>query len=305
MMATTTGSSLAVNHNHVITQVCPASRQAVRGAIGGFPHLFLPHTGSMSRSVSQQMAGRWVFPGLVLVAVLAGVVAASGATPAGLWIFLVVLTGWVITLCLHEFAHAATALAGGDISVRTRGYLTLNPFRYVNAAYSIVIPVVVLAIGGIPLPGGAVLIENHRLRSRAWSSLVSLAGPVTNLLLGVVLVLVTKALPHEFYSPNPNGLVQAIAFLALLQFVTAILNILPVPGFDGFGVISPYLSSATQRAIDPIRPWAPLVVFVILFSVPRAADYLFDPAYRLMGLFGDQFTRSAAGKGSVSFQFWR
>jgi len=303
MMATTTGSSLAVNHNHVITQVCPASRQAVRGAIGGFPHLFLPHTGSMSRSVSQQMAGRWVFPGLVLVAVLAGVVAASGATPAGLWIFLVVLTGWVITLCLHEFAHAATALAGGDISVRTRGYLTLNPFRYVNAAYSIVIPVVVLAIGGIPLPGGAVLIENHRLRSRAWSSLVSLAGPVTNLLLGVVLVLVTKALPHEFYSPN--GLVQAIAFLALLQFVTAMLNILPVPGFDGFGVISPYLSSATQRAIDPIRPWAPLVVFVILFSFPRAAGYLFDPAYRLMGLFGDQFTRSAAGQGSVSFQFWR
>lgn len=303
MMATTTGSSLAVNHNHVITQVCSASRQAVRGAIGGFPHLFLPHTGSMSRSVSQQMAGRWVFPGLVLVAVLAGVVAASGATPAGLWIFLVVLTGWVITLCLHEFAHAATALAGGDISVRTRGYLTLNPFRYVNAAYSIVIPVVVLAIGGIPLPGGAVLIENHRLRSRAWSSLVSLAGPVTNLLLGVVLVLVTKALPHEFYSPN--GLVQAIAFLALLQFVTAMLNILPVPGFDGFGVISPYLSPATQRAIDPIRPWAPLVVFVILFSVPQAAGYLFGPANRLMDMFGDEFTHFAAGKGANSFQFWR
>lgn len=254
------------------------------------------------------MAGRWVFPGLVLVAVVAGVVAASNAAPAGLWVFLVVLAGWVITLCLHEFAHAATALAGGDSSVRSRGYLTLNPFRYVNAAYSIVIPVVVLAIGGIPLPGGAVLIENHRLRSRAWSSLVSLAGPVTNLLLGVVLVLVTRALPHEsangFYEP-PNGLIQALAFLALLQFVTAILNILPVPGFDGFGVISPYLSPATQRAIDPIRPWAPLLVFVIVFSFPQAAGYLFDPAYRLMDLFGDEFTRYAAAKGSGSFQFWR
>src|SRR3978361_1178732 len=92
-------------------------------------------------------------------------------------------------------ALAVPALSGGDISVRTRGYLTLNPFRYLNATYSIVIPVVILAIGGIPLPGGAVLIENHRLRTRGWSSLVSLAGPLTNLVLGVVLVLVPRALP--------------------------------------------------------------------------------------------------------------
>ncbi|MGI8590638.1 MAG: site-2 protease family protein [Nakamurella sp.] len=261
----------------------------------------------MSGPLSKQAAGRWVFPGLIAILLVAGYAEAVGTAPLGLWIFVVVLTGWVVTLCLHEFAHAATALAGGDISVRTRGYLTLNPFRYLNATYSIVIPVVILAIGGIPLPGGAVLIENHRLRSHAWSSLVSLAGPATNLVLGIVLALTTRALPHEytngFYSPN--GLVQAIAFLALLQFVTAILNILPVPGFDGFGVISPHLSPATQRAIDPIRPWAPLVVFVILFSIPQASGYLFDPAYRLMDLFGDQFTASAAARGAGSFQFWR
>ena len=97
----------------------------------------------------------------------AGYAAASNASPLGVWIFVVVLAGWVITLCLHEFAHAATALAGGDTSVRASGYLTLNPFRYVNAAYSIVMPLIILVIGGIPLPGGSVLIENHRLRSRA------------------------------------------------------------------------------------------------------------------------------------------
>lgn len=128
----------------------------------------------MTGPLSKQAAGRWVFPGLVAIAALAAYAAATNTAPPKLWIFVVVLAGWVITLCLHEFAHAATALAGGDTSVRARGYLTLNPFRYVNAAYSIVIPVVVLAIGGIPLPGGAVLIENHRLRSRGWSSLVSL-----------------------------------------------------------------------------------------------------------------------------------
>ncbi len=261
----------------------------------------------MTGSLSKQAAGRWVFPGLVVVAALAAYAAATNTAPTKLWIFVVVLAGWVISLCLHEFAHAATALGGGDISVRARGYLTLNPFRYVNAAYSIVIPVVVLAIGGIPLPGGAVLIENHRLRSRAWSSLVSLAGPLTNLVLGIVLVLVTRALPLEYTNGyfSPNGLYQALSFLALLQFVTAILNILPVPGFDGFGVIAPYLSPQLQRTTAPMRGWAPLVVFVLLFSFPQATSYLFDPAYRLMDGLGNDFVSYAADLGRSSFQFWR
>ncbi|MET3806911.1 Zn-dependent protease [Nakamurella sp. UYEF19] len=261
----------------------------------------------MTGSLSKQAAGRWVFPALVAIAVAAGWAAATNTAPIGVWIFVLVLAGWVITLCFHEFAHAATALAGGDSSVRARGYLTLNPFRYLNAAYSIVIPVVILAIGGIPLPGGAVLIENHRLRTRLWSSLVSLAGPATNLVLGILLVFITRALPVEFTNGvfDPNGLYQALSFLALLQFVTAILNILPVPGFDGFGVIEPYLSASTRRSIAPIRPWAPLVVFVILFSIPNASFYLFKPAYWLMDLFGTLPIRVAAGIGAGAFRFWQ
>lgn len=261
----------------------------------------------MTGSLSKQAAGRWVFPGLVVIAALAAYFAATDEATTNPWIFVVVLAGWVITLCLHEFAHAATALAGGDMSVRARGYLTLNPFRYLNAAYSIVIPVVVLAIGGIPLPGGAVLIENHRLRSRAWSSLVSLAGPLTNLLLGFALVLVTRALPLEYTNGrfSPDGLYQALSYLAVLQFVTAILNILPVPGFDGFGVIAPYLSPQLQRTTAPMHGWAPLVVFVLLFSFPQATTYLFEPALRLMDVFGNDFIRSAAGQGQDSFRFWQ
>jgi Zn-dependent protease len=248
-----------------------------------------------------------VFPGLVVLAVVAGYAAWTDATPVGLWIFLLVLAGWVITLCLHEFAHAAVALAGGDIAVRTRGYLTLNPLRYLNAAYSIVIPVIILAVGGIPLPGGAVLIENHRLRTKWWSSLVSFAGPATNFVIGVVLVYVVRSLPQEYTNGyfTPNGLYQGLAFLALLQFVTAILNILPIPGFDGFGIIAPYLSAAAPRSIAPARGWAPLVLFVILFSVPGASAQLFRPAYDLMNALGGDTASYAASVGAGSFQFWR
>ena len=59
----------------------------------------------------------WIFPAVVVATAGAAVAAQSRTsprTPIGVWVFLVVLGGWVITLCLHEFAHAAVAYAGGD-----------------------------------------------------------------------------------------------------------------------------------------------------------------------------------------------
>ena len=131
-------------------------------------------------STRTRAKGTWIFPAVLAVVALAGLLAQLAVDPVGLWVFVLVLGGWMITLCLHEFAHAAVALAGGDSSVRARGYLTLNPLRYTDAANSLVIPIILLAIGGIPLPGGAVVTEPHRLRPSWWASLISAAGPATN-----------------------------------------------------------------------------------------------------------------------------
>ncbi|GAA2020750.1 Zn-dependent protease [Nakamurella flavida] len=224
----------------------------------------------------------------------AAVAAQSGTGPTGLWVFLVVLGGWMVTLCLHEFAHAVVALACGDTSVRARGYLTLNPLRYTNATYSFVIPLILLAVGGIPLPGGAVLVEPHRFRKVWYATLVSLAGPLTNALAGVVLAAASAGLA------SPLG--AALQFLALLQFVTAVLNLLPVPGFDGFGALEPYLAPATKARIAPIRPWAPLLLFVVLFSVPQVSGVLFDAgAWLLSAAGGSQYL---AAVGQSLFRFW-
>ncbi|MEO5834319.1 MAG: site-2 protease family protein [Nakamurella sp.] len=244
------------------------------------------------RSVS---AGAWIFPAVVAVTLGAGWATAADTSPLGLWVFLTVLGGWLITLCLHEFGHAVTALTGGDTSVRGRGYLTLNPLRYTSGAMTFVIPLIVLAIGGIPLPGGAVLIEHGRLRSRAWRSLVSVAGPLVNLVAGALLAL----LAGQFQSP----LAYALSFLALLQFIAAILNLLPVPGLDGWGVIAPFLSARTLEVVRPFTPWAPFVLILLLFSSPHIVQPLWDAGYRLLDLAGG--SASYASFGGVLFQFWR
>jgi len=177
--------------------------------------------------------------------------------------FLIVLVGWVFSLCLHEFSHAAVAYAGGDTSVREKGYLTFNPLKYTHPVYSILVPLIFLALGGIGLPGGAVYIETWRLRSRAWKSAVSLAGPAANLVLAIVLGIILSLAPV-----SREGIWPGLSFLAFLQVSALVLNLIPLPPFDGFGALEPYLPERIRTAVAQISGLLPWAVFFLLWYVP-------------------------------------
>ncbi|MFC3891719.1 site-2 protease family protein [Lentzea rhizosphaerae] len=210
---------------------------------------------------------------------------------------LFVLAGWAVTLCLHEFGHAAVAYKGGDFSVRDKGYLTLDIRRYTDPVLSIVLPLVLLAFGGIPLPGGAVWINHHALRSKKIESLVSLAGPVTNLVIGVIL-----AGAVALFSP-PAALAYAISYLALLQVFAFVLNILPIPGLDGWGVLEPFMSYQAQQFGAKARPWAPLVLFAVLIGFSEVSLLFFQAAATVFEAIGG--VTGYALQGSGNFMFWR
>jgi len=101
--------------------------------------------------------------------------------------FYIVTVGWVFSLCLHEFAHAWVAYRGGDHTIREKGYLTFNPLKYVDPFFSLVLPILFVLLGGIGLPGGAVYIDRSLLRSRVIETAVSLAGPLANFILVIIL----------------------------------------------------------------------------------------------------------------------
>lgn len=236
-----------------------------------------------------------IFPSVVVLTTAGAIAAQHLARPVGLWVFVVVLGGWIIGLCLHEFAHAVVALGGGDTSVRGRGYLRLNPVRYTDPVNSLAIPVILLAIGGIPLPGGAVLTEPWRYRYRYWAQCVAAAGPLTHLLLGLLLAACA--------APLNSAAGAALSFLAVLAVVAAILNALPVPGFDGWTVFAPLLPKRLLASVHPYQQWAPLLVFALLWGVPGAARTLFDAGYWLTDLVGGNGDLAAIG--ASLFQFWR
>jgi Zn-dependent protease len=211
--------------------------------------------------------------------------------------FIIVLVGWVFSLCVHEFSHAAVAYAGGDTTVREKGYLTFNPLKYTHPVYSLLLPLLFLALGGIGLPGGAVYIETWRLRSRGWVSAVSLAGPASNLVLAIVLGIVLSVAPV-----TSGGIWPGLAFLAFLQVSALVLNLIPLPPFDGFGALEPYLSPNVHAAVAQYRGILPWAVFFLLWYVPAVNDAFWRLVFLLAGLVGVPL--QLAQLGLRGFQFW-
>ncbi|MET9951542.1 site-2 protease family protein [Streptomyces sp. NPDC006339] len=236
---------------------------------------------------------------LAVMAVTGWAVWTDFAASPGLAVFLFVTSAWIVSLCLHEYAHARTALHGGDITVGARGYLTLNPLAYTHAVLSIILPVLFVIMGGIGLPGGAVFIDHGRIRGRWKHSLISAAGPLTNVLFAVVC---TAPFWLGALDGVPVVFRYALAFLAFLQVTAALLNFLPVPGLDGYGVIEPWLSYRIKRQIEPYAPYGFFVVIALLF-VPAVNGAFFDAIDALMRALGvPELSRYC---GSNLYRFWQ
>ena len=222
--------------------------------------------------------------------------APDGGIVIGLITFVFIAASWVITLCLHEFGHAIVAYRSGDLSVAHRGYLTLDPLRYTHVVFSIVLPLLFVLLGGIGLPGGAVFVDRRALRTRFAHTAVSAAGPLMNLAVAIVLAI---ALPR---GDSFTVFWAAIAFLLFLQVTAAVLNLLPVPGLDGYGIIEPYLPRAWAQRAARIAPYAMIGLFALLWIPPVNAAF-FAGIDGILGLLGVPPGLWGAGYGL--FQFWR
>jgi Zn-dependent protease len=204
-------------------------------------------------------------------------------------VFIFVIAGWVVSLCLHEFGHAFTAWRFGDRDAAVRGYLDLDPRRYSNPLLSLALPIAITALGGIGLPGAAVYLRTSFMTARQ-RTLVSLAGPAANLLLAVPLLELTNL----YFDPAHPVLWAGVAFLGFLQVTAVLLNLLPIPGLDGYNALEPHLSPETQRALEPFKPYGVLILLLIFFA-PVLNRWFFGMVFWLYELSGVPSTWALAG----------
>lgn len=186
----------------------------------------------------------------------------------------IVFGGFLASTVLHEFAHGLVAYLGGDRSVKSRGFLTLNPLKYIDPVYSIGLPMLFVLAGGIPLIGGRTLIHRENLRSKWWDTAVSLAGPATNLVIGAALALLWRfGVLGEF-----TAVAWGVAFLAFLQVGTAFFNLLPIPPLDGFGAIAGHLSHETRTRAYSYGNAGFFILLILMWNT-NIGSSLWDAAF--------------------------
>jgi Zn-dependent protease len=239
-----------------------------------------------------------LFLAILALFLTSGWMAWTGFGAVRLDVFLFVVAGWLVSLCLHEYAHALTAYRAGDVGVAGRGYLTLNPLKYTHPLLSIVLPLFFVIVGGFGLPGGAVWVDHQYIRGRWKDSLISLAGPAMNVIFALLLIApftlgVDTGAHQEFWA--------GLAFLAFLQVTASLLNLVPMPGVDGGNAVRPWLSYQWQRGFDLIAPYG-LLLFIGLLWNPTLNSLFFNAVFSVSSGLGLPLWLYEEGR--QLFMFW-
>jgi Zn-dependent protease len=176
----------------------------------------------------------------------------------------------ILSLSIHEAAHAWTADRLGDPTARQLGRLTLNPLAHIDWIGTVLFPLIVYVTGFPYLLGWAkpVPVQLSRLREpRRDFALVAVAGPISNLLLALGCALVLGAWTSSTGTVWSGSLpTLLLAQMVRLNVLLAVFNLLPVPPLDGGNVLAGFVPEPVARLIDLIRPYGFLILYALLFT---------------------------------------
>ena len=180
---------------------------------------------------------------------------------------LVILPVLLLSLTIHETAHAVTADWYGDPTARHLGRISLNPAVHVDPVGTVVLPLLGILAGGFvfgwakPVPVNP---ANLR-RPRQDFLVIAAAGPASNIVLAIGASWLLAAVGLEA-AGGWAGAVATFAFAMLqLNLLLAVFNMIPVPPLDGGNVLAGLLPAGLADAYDRlVRPWGFLILLVLM-----------------------------------------
>ena len=199
--------------------------------------------------------------------------------------FLIVIPVLLLSVVIHEVAHAWQALREGDTTARDLGRITLNPIPHLDPVGSIIVPLVLHFLPGSFLFGWArpVPVNPRNYRNyRAGDIRVSLAGIVANLGLVVLFAAGLALLPLLDGILPPGSTPGSIAFSALtygvlINLILAYFNLIPIPPLDGSHVLYHLLPPALGARYRAIGRYGIAILFLMLFVFPGGFATLLSP----------------------------
>lgn len=192
-----------------------------------------------------------------------GIFAAFGPTAGVL-----ILVFLILSLSVHEAAHAWVASLCGDTTAKDMGRMTLNPIPHIDPVMTILLPAMMMMTSPF-IFGGAkpVPVLFSRLR-RPWRDMmfVALAGPASNVLLAIVFSVILKAM-RDFQVWNRDDLgTIVLVYSVQLNIILAIFNMIPVPPLDGSRVMAWILPESMRPGYVALERFGLMLVVLLLFT---------------------------------------
>ena len=202
----------------------------------------------------------------------------------------------IVAITLHEVAHGYAALALGDQTARRLGRLTLNPIRHVDPVGTVALPMM-LAIAHLPIFGWAkpVPVDASGMRQpRIDMALVAMAGPASNLVLGLLAAFAIALFQSWQGDTVPNTFALFLMdnlrnFLKINVFL-AIFNMIPLPPFDGGHVVAGALPERLAEQYARLGRYGFLIMIALLVVLPSIAPEA-NVVARVIGPVADGVTR--------------
>lgn len=193
----------------------------------------------------------------------------------------------IVSLGLHEWAHAAVATAFGDSTAKDEGRLTLNPIAHIDPVLSVLLPLLTYIVAplllGTPqfLFGGArpvPVVPANLKRPVVDMGLIAAAGPAMNLVIAMVLLVVDNLVRSQMGVAPDAFASEVLRYGALWNLLLVAFNLLPIPPLDGSRVTAVFLPGPIRRAYEALGGLGIFLVFAVVLFVPEVGNWVLTSA---------------------------
>lgn len=167
-------------------------------------------------------------------------------------IFISTIVIFLVSLSIHEFAHAWMAYRFGDRTAKNMGRLTLNPVAHIDLFGTIILPLFIGIGWAKPVPVDFTILNRRQI------FLVAAAGPLSNILLALILAIAVHILPLQAVPALQTFLLLAILF----NLILAIFNLIPLPPLDGSRMV--FARMRSPRIINMYRNISRFSIFILI-----------------------------------------
>lgn len=189
----------------------------------------------------------------------------------------------ILSLAVHEFAHAWSAYKLGDDTAQRAGRLTLNPFAHADLIGTIIFPLLGVPFGWAkPVP-----VDPSRFRKDVkmgtGMALTASAGPISNIILAIVVTTIFALLVR--FAPGvlqaENGIQELLVTAIFLNVNLALFNLIPIPPLDGSRIVDGFMPYRLRPQWERLMAFSPFLLIAVFIFAGRIIS---GPSNFVLGL---------------------